>query len=196
MLWDHAVTICLWRTGSPAIHHSAIPLQYNTRNLRANADPATHTPLCAHCTYRVHTLSVVFLLLLPHMLPCCGATPWLLCSSDFHLVLVLPLFRLFSYYCVFALTAYEKFSSHTPSRYDPVTHAIVWDDTLCFPVRYRDLDRNSQLVSSIKTFSAQSGGAAGNRNGVWVSLLYCTQYKSKKIVPLRLILCFLYRRIT
>lgn len=38
-------------------------------------------------------------------------------------------------------------SSHTPSRYDPKQHAIVWDDSMCFPVRYRDLDRNSQLVS-------------------------------------------------
>ncbi|CAM9954479.1 unnamed protein product, partial [Laminaria digitata] len=37
-------------------------------------------------------------------------------------------------------------SSHTPSRYDPKQHAIVWDDSMCFPVRYRDLDRNSQLV--------------------------------------------------
>lgn len=40
-------------------------------------------------------------------------------------------------------------SSHTPSRYDPRQHAIVWDDSMCFPVRYRDLDRNSQLVRAI-----------------------------------------------
>lgn len=38
-------------------------------------------------------------------------------------------------------------SSHTPSRYDSRMHAIVWDDAMCFPLRYRDLDRNSQLVS-------------------------------------------------
>lgn len=43
-------------------------------------------------------------------------------------------------------------SSHTPSRYDPKMHAIVWDDALCFPVRYRDLDLNSRLVRTVGGF--------------------------------------------
>ncbi|CAM9479394.1 unnamed protein product [Chrysoparadoxa australica] len=37
-------------------------------------------------------------------------------------------------------------TTHTPSRYDKARHAILWDDSLIFPVRYRDLSRNAMLV--------------------------------------------------
>ncbi|CAM9241184.1 unnamed protein product, partial [Choristocarpus tenellus] len=40
-------------------------------------------------------------------------------------------------------------SSHTPSRYDPQRHAIIWDDVLCFPLRYRDLTRSTKLVITV-----------------------------------------------
>ncbi|CAM9679195.1 unnamed protein product, partial [Ectocarpus sp. 4 AP-2014] len=54
-------------------------------------------------------------------------------------------------------------SSHTPSRYDPRQHAIVWDDSMCFPVRYRDLDRNSQLVVVLRGAKDRLVGVASMR---------------------------------
>lgn len=59
---------------------------------------------------------------------------------------VVPLLLLCRLFAV-SFNLADTHSSHTPSRYDPKQHAIVWDDSMCFPVRYRDLDRNSQLVS-------------------------------------------------
>ncbi|CAN0325679.1 unnamed protein product, partial [Ectocarpus sp. 12 AP-2014] len=54
-------------------------------------------------------------------------------------------------------------SSHTPSRYDPRQHAIVWDDSMCFPVRYRDLDRNAQLVVVLRGAKDRLVGVASMR---------------------------------